>query len=129
MRPTDVFEVVGPVDLVMEVFYLFKKILSYSFTDGGVARIFSNKFELFRVVDTLHTCLRAVFTEKKKWGAVELIFLLSPLAVRRMRREHPRKMSKNADSEHSLEELSTLHPCFINIFAVICGYLLFEKMW
>jgi hypothetical protein len=58
----------------------------------------------------------------------ELLFLLSPLAVRRMRREHTRKMSKNADSEHSLEELSTLHPCFINIFTVICGYVLFEKM-
>jgi hypothetical protein len=37
VRPTEVFEVVGPVDLVMEVCYLFKKILSYSFTGGGVA--------------------------------------------------------------------------------------------
>jgi len=54
---------------------------------------------------------------------VELIFLLSLLAVRHMLREHIRTMSKNADNEHSLEELSTLHPCFIDIFAVI--YLLF----
>jgi hypothetical protein len=37
VRPTDVFEVVEPVDLVMEVFYLFKKILSYSSTGEGVA--------------------------------------------------------------------------------------------
>ncbi len=53
----------------------------------------------------------------------ELIFLLSFLAVRHMLCEHIRKMSKNADNEHSLEELSTLHPCFTVIFAVI--YLLF----
>jgi hypothetical protein len=54
---------------------------------------------------------------------VELLFLLSLLAVRHMLREHIRTMSKNADNEHSLEEWSTLHPCFIDIFAVI--YLLF----
>jgi hypothetical protein len=53
-------------------------------------------------------------------GMVELIFLLSP---RRVPREHIRTMSKNANNEHSLEELSTLHPCFIDIVAVI--YLLF----
>jgi len=58
---------------------------------------------------------------------VELIFLLSLLAALRMRSEHIRKMSKNADNEHSLEELSTLHPCFIDIFAVIYCCLLFEK--
>ena len=60
---------------------------------------------------------------QKEWGMVELLFLLSLLAVRHMLREHIRTMSKNADNEHSLEELSTLHPCFIDIFAVI--YLLF----
>ncbi len=59
----------------------------------------------------------------KEWGMGELVFLLSLLAVRHTRREHIRVMSKNADNEHSLEELSTLHPCFIDIFAVI--YLLF----
>jgi hypothetical protein len=37
VRLTDVFEFVGPADLFMEVFYLFKKILSYYFTDGVVA--------------------------------------------------------------------------------------------
>ncbi|GAC1367024.1 MAG: hypothetical protein NVS2B12_16450 [Ktedonobacteraceae bacterium] len=37
VRPTDVFEFVGPADLFMEEFYLFKKILSYYFTDGVVA--------------------------------------------------------------------------------------------
>lgn len=37
---------------------------------------------------------------EEEMGMVELIFLLSPLAVRLMRREHTRKMSKNADSEH-----------------------------
>jgi hypothetical protein len=57
---------------------------------------------------------------QKEWGMVELLFLLSLLAVRHMRREYIRTMSKNADNEHSLEELSTLHPCFIDIFAVIC---------
>ena len=65
---------------------------------------------------------------QKEWGMVELIFLLSLLAVRHMLREHIRTMSKNADNEHSLEELSTLHPCFIDIFAVIYFCLLFEKM-
>ncbi len=54
---------------------------------------------------------------------VEIIFLLSLLAVRHMLREYIRTMSKNTDNEHSLEELSTLHPCFIDILAVI--YLLF----
>jgi hypothetical protein len=49
---------------------------------------------------------------------VELLFLLSLLAVRRMLREHTRAMSKNADDGHSLEGLSTLHPCFIDMFAV-----------
>ncbi len=63
-----------------------------------------------------------------KWGVVELILLLSLLAVGRMRREHIRTMSKSADSEHGLEELPTLHLCFIDIFAVIYGYLPFEKM-
>lgn len=53
----------------------------------------------------------------------ELLLLLSLLAVRRMRLEHIRTMSKNADNEYSLEELSALHPCFIDIFAVV--YLLF----
>jgi len=65
---------------------------------------------------------------QKEWGMVELIFLLSLLAVRRMRREHTRVMNKNADNEHSLEELSTRHPCFIDIFAVIYCCFLFEKM-
>ena len=65
---------------------------------------------------------------QKEGEMIELIFLLSLLAVRRMRREYTRTMSKNADNEHSLEELSTLHPCFIDIFAVIYGCLLFEKM-
>ncbi len=64
---------------------------------------------------------------QKEWGMVELIFLLSLLAVRRMRREHTRTMGKNADNEHSLEELLTLHPCFIDIFAVIYCCVLFEK--
>jgi len=64
----------------------------------------------------------------KKWEMGELICLLSLLAVRHMRREHIRMMSKNADNEHSLEELSTFHPCFINIFGVIYFCLLFEKM-
>jgi capsule polysaccharide export protein KpsE/RkpR len=58
---------------------------------------------------------------------VELLFLLSLLTLRRIWREHTRKMSKNADKKHSLEELSTLHPCFINIFAVIYFCLLSEK--
>ena len=60
---------------------------------------------------------------QKEWGMVELLFLLSLLAVRRMRHEYTRTMSKNADKKHSLEELSTLHPCFIAIFAVIYCYL------
>ena len=46
-----------------------------------------------------------------------------------MRREYTRTMSKNADNEHSLEVLSTSHPCFIDIFAVIYCYVLFEKMY
>jgi hypothetical protein len=29
--------------------------------------LFKQVFELFRAVDTLHTCLRTVFTKKKKW--------------------------------------------------------------
>ena len=65
---------------------------------------------------------------EKKRGMAELLFLLFLLAMRRTRREYTRTMSKNADNEHSLEELSTLHPCFIDIFAVIYFYLLFEKM-
>ncbi len=48
---------------------------------------------------------------QKEWITVELVFLLSLLAILRMRSEHTRMMSKNADNEHSLEELSTLHPC------------------
>jgi hypothetical protein len=58
----------------------------------------------------------------------ELLLLLSLLAVRRVRREYPRTMSKNADKEHELEEWSTLHPCFIAIFVVLYCCLLFEKM-
>jgi hypothetical protein len=77
--------------------------------------------------DAAHLCTNCVHGEEEM-GVVELLLLLSPLVVRLMRREHTRTMSKNADSEHSLEELSTLHPCFINIFTVICGYVLFEKM-
>jgi hypothetical protein len=42
-------------------------------------------------------------------------FLLSLLVVRHMWREHPRMISKNADYEHGLEELSALPPCFIDI--------------
>ncbi|HZU70811.1 MAG TPA: hypothetical protein VFA09_26285 [Ktedonobacteraceae bacterium] len=53
----------------------------------------------------------------------ELLLLLSLLAVRHMGRKHIRTMSKNADNEDLLEELSALHPCFIDIFAVV--YLLF----
>lgn len=49
----------------------------------------------------------------------ELLFLLSLLALRRMRRKYTRTTSKNADNEYALEELSTLHPCFIDIFAVL----------
>jgi hypothetical protein len=63
-----------------------------------------NLFKQVRAVsrdDTLHTCLRIVFTEKKRacahkewtWESVSLLFIL---AVRRMRREHIRTMSKNA---------------------------------
>ena len=52
-----------------------------------------------------------------------LLLLLSLLVVRRMRREHVRTMSKSAD-----KELSTLLPCFINIFVVVYCCLLFEKM-
>ncbi len=37
LRPTDVFEFVGPADLFIEGLYLFKKSLSYYFTDGVVA--------------------------------------------------------------------------------------------
>jgi hypothetical protein len=58
---------------------------------------------------------------------VELLLLLSLPAVRRIRREYPRTTSKNADNEHWLEVLSTLHPCFIALFAVLYGCLLFEK--
>jgi hypothetical protein len=57
----------------------------------------------------------------------ELLLLLSLLTVRHMRLEHIRTMSKNADYEYSLEELSALPPCFIDIFAVVYCYLLFEK--
>jgi hypothetical protein len=45
----------------------------------------------------------------------ERVFIL---AVRRMRREHLRTMSKNADDGCSLEGVSTFHPCFIDIFTV-----------
>jgi hypothetical protein len=70
-----------------------------------------------------------VFTDKKwflpqkEWAMAELLLLLSLLAVRHMGRKHIRTMSKNADNEDLLEELSALHPCFIDIFAVV--YLLF----
>src|SRR5579862_9169054 len=63
----------------------------------------------------------------QKNGAWESFSFCSLLAVRHMRREHIRTMSKNADNEHLLEEWSTLHPCFINIFAVICCCVLLEK--
>ena len=86
-----------------------------------------NLFKQVRAVsrdDTLHTCLftNSVHTEEivyayKEWAMIELIFLLSLLVVRRMRREHIRTMSKNADV-CSLEVSSTFHPCFINFFAV-----------
>jgi hypothetical protein len=65
----------------------------------------------------------------KEWGTVELLFLLSlssPCAVCGV--NTGRTMSKNVDNAHALEELSTLHPCFIAIFAVIYFYLLLEKM-
>ncbi len=39
----------------------------------------------------------------KEWGMIELVFLLSLLVVRHMRREQIRVMSKNANKEHSLE--------------------------
>ncbi len=86
------------------------------------------------MVDTLHTCLRTVFTQKKnglrpKAGEMlELILLLSLLAGHRMHREYIRTMSKNADNALSSQEVSTLHPYFIAIFAVIYFYMLFEKM-
>ncbi len=80
--------------------------------------------------DTLHTCLRMVCTEKKRsfvstksepWESLSLLFLL---AVRRIRREHIRTMSKNADDRCSLEALST-------VSSLLHHYLycaLFEKM-
>ena len=95
---------------------LFKQVRAFS-RGRYAAHLFTN---------CIHGEEEMVCTQKE-WGMVELIFLLSLLAVRRMRREHTRTMSKNADNEHSLEGLSTLHPCFINIFAVIYCCLLFEK--
>lgn len=65
---------------------------------------------------------------QKEWGIVELLLLLSLLAVRRMRHEYTRTMSKNADNEYWLEEVPTLHPCFIALFVVLYCCLLFEKM-
>jgi hypothetical protein len=64
----------------------------------------------------------------QKSGQWESFFLLFLLAVRRMRREHIRTMSKNADNGCSLKMSSTFHPCFIDIFAVVYFCLLFEKM-
>ncbi len=52
-----------------------------------------------------------------------LLWLLPLLVVRHLRREHVRTMSKSAD-----KELSTLLPCFINLFVVVYCCLLFEKM-
>jgi len=56
-----------------------------------------------------------VFTKSEPWKSLSPLLLL---AVRRIRHEHLRTMSKNADDGCSLEELSTFHPCFINIFTV-----------
>ena len=59
-----------------------------------------------------------------KEGEMSVLLLLLPLlVVRRLRREHVRTMSKSAD-----KELSTLLPCFINLFVVVYCCLLFEKM-
>jgi hypothetical protein len=47
----------------------------------------------------------------------ESLSLLLLLAVRRMRREHTRRMSKDADDACQLEVLWTFHHCFLDILA------------
>src|SRR5260370_21592138 len=47
----------------------------------------------------------------------ESLSLLLLLAVRRMRREHTRRMSKDADDACQLEGLWTFHHCFLDILA------------
>src|SRR5438132_5392161 len=47
----------------------------------------------------------------------ESLSLLLLLAVRRMRREHTHRMSKDADDACQLEVLWTFHHCFIDILA------------
>src|SRR5258708_22732802 len=47
----------------------------------------------------------------------ESLSLLLVLAVRRMRREHTRRMSKDADDACQLEGLWTFHHCFLDILA------------
>jgi hypothetical protein len=47
----------------------------------------------------------------------ESVSLLLLLAVRRMRREHTRRMSKDADDACQLEVLWTFHHCFLDILA------------
>ena len=49
---------------------------------------FSNKSQLSRAVDTLHTCLRTVFTEKK-WGTGELLLQLPLRRAPHAARTHP----------------------------------------
>ncbi len=83
-----------------------------------------NLFKQVRAVsrdDTLHTCLRIYLLRRRdrvcpqRVDMGERVFIL---AVRRMRREYIRTMSKNADGGCSLEGVSTFHPCFIDIFTV-----------
>jgi hypothetical protein len=95
---------------------LFKQVRAFS-RGRYAAHLFTN---------CIHRGEEMVYAQKE-WEVGELLFLLSLLAVRHMLREYVRTMSKNTDNEHLLEELSTLHPCFINIFAVIYGCLLLEK--
>src|SRR5204863_6100431 len=47
----------------------------------------------------------------------ESLSLLLLLAVRRMRREHTRRMSKDAEGGGELETLWAFHHCFIDILA------------
>ena len=63
-------------------------------------------------------CKEVVEYIQKKWGKkVESLPLLLLLAVRRMRREHTRRMSKDVEDACQLEGLWTFHHDFIDILA------------
>ncbi len=115
VRPTDVGVVVEPADLFMDVLLPFQKNSVLPLHRWSRSK---NLFkQVFRVMIRCTSFTSAIHGEEEEgapkrrgqWQRLSLFFFF---VVRRVRRDHTRTLSKNADDRCPLEGVSTFHPCF-----------------